>query len=617
VRVVTPYLKTNPAIAGDVCLHQLKESETHMLKSKDDDLPYTLETQLTKIISSSDIRTVYQPIISLRDGSILGYEALSRGPVGSPLQNPDALFSVATESGKLWELEQLCRTKALETAFPSGAGFSLFLNVNPNVIHDDKFKQGFTKEYLMNYHIDPSNIYFEISEKNAVGDPIGFKKTIEHYKNQNYKIAIDDAGAGYSGLNLITDIHPHFIKLDMKLIRDIDKDAYKKSLVKSLYDFCCLSDVALIAEGIETEAEIRTLIDIGVHYGQGYFIQYPHTAISGIEQHVLDTIRTSNARKNHHFRAVTSFFIGNLCDKGITVSPQDLAGEVYNIFLCDDNLTGVTIINENNDILGIMTRSGIEHTMSGQYGFSLYAKRPISSIMNTTPLITDTATAIDIASKLAMSRPFKSIYDFIVVTEQNKYLGVVTIKDLLEKTMEIEVFNSRHLNPLSGLPGNLAIEKNIERFITAQEPCSILYVDLDNFKAYNDTYGFGNGDRVIQFVARLLTDSVPLGSFIGHIGGDDFIAILNTNDVREICAGFIKRFDEGIRAFYSQVDLSAGCIAAKNRKGEEELYPIMSVSVASIGNRFRSFNNVNDLAELASSIKKQCKLIWKSCHIAG
>ena len=122
--------------------------------------------------------------------------------------------------------------------------------------------------------------------------------------------------------------------------------SYKKLLVKSLYDFCCLTDMAMIAEGIETESELRALIDIGVHYGQGYFIQYPQSDISEIEPHVLDSIRASNAQKNHHFRAVTSFYIGNLCGEGITASPQDLAGEVYDAFLRDENLMGITVVNE-------------------------------------------------------------------------------------------------------------------------------------------------------------------------------------------------------------------------------------------------------------------------------
>jgi diguanylate cyclase (GGDEF)-like protein len=575
-----------------------------------------LETQLARIIREGDVQIVFQPIISLRDASILGYEALSRGPVGTPLQYPDTLFGVAAECGKLWELEQLCRTKALESAFRNRTPQVLFLNVNPSIIHDEKFKLGFTKDYLKAFNIDPSYIYFEISEKNAISDFSGFKKTIEHYKNQNYKIAIDDAGAGYSGLNLITDVHPHYIKLDMKLVRDIDKDGFKKSLVKSLYDFSCLTDIALIAEGIETEEELRTLVEIGVQYGQGYFIQYPEGEISYIKPYVTETIRTCNAQKNHQYRNAANFYIGNLCSEGVTVSPNETAGAVYNHFLVDENLLGVTVISKDMEVLGIVSRSGIEHTLSGQYGFSLHSKRPISNIMDIKPLITEISTPIDIVSRLAMSRPHKNIYDILVVTDQQRYLGVVTVKDLLEKVMEIEVFNSRQLNPLTGLPGNLAISRHFEQFITARKPYTILYIDLDNFKAYNDTYGFSNGDRVIQFVAQLLNETIPQPNFIGHVGGDDFIAMVNTYDVDHICETFIRRFDHGIITFYSAKDLEKGFIKSKNRKGEDEQYPIMSVSVASVSNKHRFFDNVHDLAEHASAQKKKCKLIWKSCHIA-
>jgi EAL domain-containing protein (putative c-di-GMP-specific phosphodiesterase class I)/GGDEF domain-containing protein/CBS domain-containing protein len=576
-----------------------------------------LQKHLSNIIRAADIRTVFQPIISLRDGSILGYEALSRGPAGSPLENPDALFSVAADCGKLWELDLLCRSKALETAYRSQYSYKLFLNVNPSIIHDEKFKQGFTKEYLKEFRIDPSNILFEISEKDAVADLAGFKKTIDHYKNQDYQIAIDDAGAGYSGLNMITDVHPHYIKLDMNLIRNIDSDVFKKALVKSLYDFCCLTEISLIAEGVETEAELHTLIDIGVHYAQGYFIQYPKSDIVSIDDRVLETIQKCNSKKNHSYRNVSNLYIGNLSSDGVVVPPEITAEAIYNLFLKDNNLMGVTVINKDKVVLGTISRSDIEQTMSGQYGFSLHAKRSISNIMNTTPLITDVTTPIDIVSKLAMSRPQRMLYDSIVVTKDMVYAGIVTIKDLLEKTMEIEVYNSRQLNPLSGLPGNLMIEKNFERFIVSREPLTILYIDLDNFKAYNDVYGFGKGDKVIQFVADTLVDVMPSHSFIGHIGGDDFVVMLNTNNIDILCNQFIKLFDKGIRSFYSEKDLYRGYILAKNRKGEEEQFPIMCVSVAGVSNEQRFFNSVNELAEYASALKKQCKLIWESCHVSG
>jgi EAL domain-containing protein (putative c-di-GMP-specific phosphodiesterase class I)/GGDEF domain-containing protein/CBS domain-containing protein len=574
-----------------------------------------LYAQLCKIIETSDIQTVFQPIISLRDGAILGYEALSRGPSDTPLQNPDALFSVASHYNRLWDLEQLCRTRALEFAYSNKKAFKLFLNVNPSIIHDEKFKHGFTKEYLRNFNIDPTNIFFEISEKTAVEDLNGFKKTIEHYKSQNYKIAIDDAGAGYSGLNLITDVHPHYIKLDMKLIRNINKDGFKKALVKSLYDFCHLSEILLIAEGIETEEELKTLIDIGVHYGQGYFIQTPQPKILDIGPQILTCIQSENAKKNYYYHDSSSYFVGNLCRENKIVSPDDLAESVYNLFACDETLFGVTVVNSMGKTVGITTKTRIDHIMSGKYGFSLHFKHSISQIMDTNPLMVDFSTPISTVSKLAMSRANANLYDFIVIERNSKYCGVVTIKDLLEKTMELEVLNARHLNPLSGLPGNLLIQQALENCIASGANFTILYVDIDNFKAYNDVYGFGNGDQVICFMAKLLEDMSKENCFIGHIGGDDFIIIVYSHETTDLCQSLIKRFDTGIRAFYSEKDLNRGFVISKNRQGDNDQFSIMTISIAGVSNHDRCFFNVNEVTQYASVLKKKCKMILKSWYV--
>lgn len=585
------------------------------MKTNSHNTPNELEKQLVEIIEKSNIRVVFQPIVSLRDGSVLGYEALSRGPVNTSLQNPDTLFGVAAECGKLWELEQLCRTKALESAYKSGSEIKLFLNVNPDVIHDEKFKRGFTKEYLKIFKINPENIYFEITEKSAISDLYGFKKAIEHYKRQNYKIAIDDAGAGYSGLNMITDIHPHFIKLDMRLIHEIDKDEYKKTLVRSLYEFCRLADVMLIAEGIETEEELNVLIDIGVHYGQGFLLQKPNENLKLIDFKILSCIKSMNSKKNYsnnHF--LSNICIGNLCRNNITVSSEDTAENVYNLFLTNSNLSGITVIKESK-VAGMITKNQIDHIMSGQYGFSLHAKCPISMIMDTQPLVTDCEMPIDTAEKLAMSRPSGHLYDFIIVTKDGNYYGIVTIKYLLEKLMEIEVTNARHLNPLSGLPGNLLIESRLNKCISSSEPYTVLYIDVDNFKAYNDVYGFEKGDGVIHFIADILNDIIPKYEFIGHVGGDDFIAILSSYDADYVCTEFIKAFDAGIKNFYSELDLKRGCVHAKNRKGEDDEFPIMSVSIAGVTNQNHNFENIYQLSGFASIIKKKCKFNWNSCYI--
>ena len=227
------------------------------------------------IIKTANVKSVFQPIISLTDCTVIGYEALSRGPQNSYMQNPEVLLNIAKKCGKLWELEELFRSKALESICNSKLNVKIFLNINPQIINSLKFKNSFTKEYLKKYNLDCENIIFEITERDEIKSISSFKETIEYCKSQNYQIAIDDAGSGHSGLNRICYIKPHYIKLDMELIRDIDKHSTKQAIVRSMYEFSKLTDCNLIAEGIETEEELKVLIDIGVQYGQGYFIQKP------------------------------------------------------------------------------------------------------------------------------------------------------------------------------------------------------------------------------------------------------------------------------------------------------------------------------------------------------
>lgn len=259
-----------------------------------------LKEDFNEILEKQRITPVFQPIFSLIDGEITGYEALSRIVEPQEIRSTEELFYLAGIYGKTWELEQLCRSRILKRYHELCAGKEnkkIFLNVNPMVIHDNQFHMGFTSQYLKQYDLSREDVVFEVTERSAVDDMKGFKDTIRHYKSQGYGIAIDDAGSCYSGLNLICDIVPHYLKLDMALIHDVHKDAVKYAMVKALVEFANLTNIRLIAEGIETAEELQTLIKLGVHNGQGYFLRKPHEELKGLKKEAMEIIEKTKGKK--------------------------------------------------------------------------------------------------------------------------------------------------------------------------------------------------------------------------------------------------------------------------------------------------------------------------------
>ena len=185
------------------------------------------------------------------------------------------------------------------------------------------------------------------------------------------------------------------------------------------------------------------------------------------------------------------------------------------------------------------------------------------------------------------------------------------------KIRRVEVDSS--LSPLTRLPGNLAIEMELRRRLDAREPFSVLYLDLDNFKAFNDVYGFTHGDEAIQLVSRLTVDTVRRRGtaidFVGHIGGDDFIVVTQTDRSEEIAKEIINDFDREIRALYSAKDLRAGYIETRDRRGALNRFPIMTLSIAVVNNDSGQLTNYAQVGEAAAELKRYAKSIAGSVFI--
>ncbi|MDP8252887.1 MAG: response regulator [Candidatus Kaelpia aquatica] len=195
--------------------------------------------------------------------------------------------------------------------------------------------------------------------------------------------------------------------------------------------------------------------------------------------------------------------------------------------------------------------------------------------------------------------------DYIVKTTDEKEI-IARVKMILRRAeMDLDA------NPLTRLPGNVTILNEIENRLKSENKFAVCYVDLDKFKSYNDKYGFEKGDRIIQETARVLIETVDQvgqkNDFIGHVGGDDFVIITDAERAEEISKSVIKKFDSKITYYYAKEDLNRGYIESKNRKGEEENVPLMSVTVSVVTNRNMDFQHVAEVAERGAEVKEYTK----------
>jgi len=231
---------------------------------------------LKRVMAMKQLRAAYQPVRHLADGEVLGWEALIRGPVGSPFETPNVLFAVARENDMDVELETLC----LDTIFgglPRGVSSRrLFVNASSMLLRHPVFLDERNLASINRSHHD---VVVEISEKEIV-EYSSFGGILSTVRGAGLKIAIDDAGSGYSGLEAILNLRPDYIKVADSLVRGLEGDPIKREIITSLAAIGRRIDATLVAEGIERDEELQALIALGVEFGQGYLLGRPSFQVS-------------------------------------------------------------------------------------------------------------------------------------------------------------------------------------------------------------------------------------------------------------------------------------------------------------------------------------------------
>ncbi|WP_431028973.1 GGDEF domain-containing protein [Lysinibacillus sp. LZ02] len=287
--------------------------------------------------------------------------------------------------------------------------------------------------------------------------------------------------------------------------------------------------------------------------------------------------------------------------------------KVDQLFVEDPTLRGIVVLREEKPI-GHISRTHFYEKIGTKYGYNLYMGRECSLLYKSSALVVDYAMPITDISQLAMKREEPDLYDDIIVTKEHCFKGVVSIRALLLKLAETQVRIASFMNPLSHLPGNHVIEQKMQELLDLPN-YSLIYFDLDHFKKYNDLYGFKKGDKMLLYLTDILKHFINMPNmFLGHIGGDDFVAIVPHYDVAPLCSNIIEAFDQNIRKFYDDFHLHQNLLVP-GRNGELEPFTVSSLSVAVVTNEYKQYDSIEHLATTAALVKKHCKKIKGSCFL--
>ncbi|MEW5903664.1 MAG: GGDEF domain-containing protein [Pseudomonadota bacterium] len=572
-------------------------------------------TPLQEILARRDLNALFQPIIDLKRGDFLGYEGLIRGPANSALHSPANLFGSAERENLSLEVEMLARQTVLESFSRQELPGLLFLNVSPQTLTRPSFRNGQTLAFLEQLHIDPARVVIEITENQPTFDFAAMRSALLHYRGMGFKIAIDDLGEGFSSLRLWSELRPEYIKIDMHFVQGVDRDPIKLQFLKSIQSIAESCGTKVIAEGVETEAELKVVKDLGIALGQGYFVARPSPTPPLLAS--SETSRILNASDIAIFpdaacptcppyAQITAHKLLNYVEP---VQPQQAIEHLFDRFNREPALRTIPVVDGSKPV-GLINRYSFMERFAKPYQRELNGKKPCRELIQNAPLLVEKSMPVQELSHFLAEGDDRHFIEGFIITEQERYIGIASGQALLRELTKMQVEAARYANPLTLLPGNVPINEHIGRLLQADTPFVACYCDLDHFKPFNDTYGYRKGDEMIQLTGRVLSWACdPKLDFIGHVGGDDFILLFQSRDWQVRCEQALRSFEQAASLMFKEEHLSAGGYHGEARDGTIKFHPLSSLSIGAIRVAPGQYPTHHEVSAAMSDAKKMAKKI--------
>ena len=565
---------------------------------------------LDAILRERDLHALFQPLLDLRSRGFHGFEALIRGPAGSPLERPDQLFACARRDGRLGELDRLCAQTSIEAFARQGLPGNLFINVSEALFESGWFAQEPTLRWLQERGLSPSRLVLELLESDALAEHTHAFQAARFLRELGYGLALDDLGQGFGRFALWKRLRPRYLKIDRAYTAELASDPFKAAFVRSMLVLAEASQSVVVAEGVESERDLLTLRELGIGMAQGYFIARPHAQparepaahtreVLGQAQPALHALASRGS--------IEQSVLG-LARRIAPVQPSTKLDQVLRMLEQDPDLTSVPVVDDQGRALGIINRYVVADRLFRPHVRDLFGNKPCTMVMSSDVLRLDAKSSLQQASALIADSSYRHATEGVLVSDAGAYRGLLLVGDLLRLVTEFQVQAARYANPLTLLPGNVPINDCLDRWLHEERGFAAAYADIDHFKPFNDKFGYRMGDEIILMLADLLRAGLSLGEhFLGHIGGDDFVALSRADDWEGELRAVLDGFEKGMAQFFEPAVLEQGGYWAENRRGEAMFFPVPTLSIGAFRVDPRQFDSHREVANVLAELKRAAK----------
>lgn len=552
--------------------------------------------------AAATVDYAFQPIISTSSLMVHGFEALARLTDPTYYDITDLLDS-AHASGTLCQTEGALLSNAIGkfSTYSEVENYRLFCNLDNRVFDGRQSDRSLADALFGDAKLAFDHLCLELSERNHVTSQDHMIKLAELLSRKGAKIALDDFGVGVSTLQLLMTVKPHYVKIDRCFIDNVSASARKQAIVAKLCELSHSLGFFTVAEGVESESDFRTARDLGCDFAQGFHIAHPTQQMSELATAYGRTITASNA-------PVMAHRVADLLSGIEPLQLDNLLTVAADHFQQHPSLTLIPVVDRENIVQGAILEEDMRRYLLSDYGRSLLANKSAAPALG------------ELVKRCAVAESFGSIESILntymaaesshgmILIHDGRYVGYLTNHALLRLAYEREVSVAREQNPLTQLPGNQSINRQIGDILCRAGRTSLAFFDFDHFKSFNDVYGFAAGDRALLMFADLLREfACRINGFAGHIGGDDFFVSIDREEVEAeaIISELAANFAVSVSNLYSPADRERGGIVSIDRFGVQRFSPLLRASAGILHLPVARAHLSQEMIESQLSVAKQ------------